>query len=50
MVQPKTPPMGIRPNPALRARVEAYAARHGISRHAALLKLIEKGLRAEGVE
>lgn len=42
------PPLGIRPSPELRARIEAYAASKGISRHAAMLELIEAGLKAAG--
>lgn len=44
----KRPPLGIRPPEELRARIEAYAAAKGLNRHAAMLELIEAGLKAAG--
>jgi hypothetical protein len=43
------PPLGLRPPPELQARIEAYAASRGIRRHAAMLELIEAGLRVSSV-
>lgn len=50
MVQPKNPPLGIRPKPELVAKIDAYAKRHGMTRHAAILALIERGLAKKGAE
>ncbi len=45
MVQPKTSPLSIRPSPALLALIEEYAQRLKLTRHAAVLSLIEEGLK-----
>jgi hypothetical protein len=45
MVQPKTPPLSIRPGDVRLALVDAYAAKHGLNRHAAVLRLIDVGLK-----
>lgn len=44
MVQPKTPPLSIRPGEERLALIEAHAKRRGITRHAAVLELIDLGL------
>lgn len=44
MVQPKQPPLSIRPGPDRLAKVQAWATDHGLSQHAAILALIDLGL------
>ncbi len=46
MVQPKEPPLSFRPGDERRARIEAWANEHKVSRHLAILTLIDAGLRA----
>lgn len=46
MAQPKEPPLSIRPPPAMLKRVEAFAAEREVTRHLALIMLIERGLNA----
>lgn len=49
MVQPKDPPLSIRPPPDLLADVDEWAKRHGATRHAAILQLMRRGLGAPAV-
>lgn len=44
MVQPKTPPLSIRPGDVRLAKIDAYAVKHGLKRHAAVLELVDVGL------
>lgn len=44
MSQPKEPPVSIRPGATRLAEVDAFAADHGLNRHAALMALIDLGL------
>ena len=44
MVQPKTPPISIRLGDERLARIDAYAAEHALSRHLAILVLIDAAL------
>jgi hypothetical protein len=44
MVQPKVPPLSIRPGEVRLAKIDAYALKHGLKRHAAVLELIDVGL------
>lgn len=46
MVQPKTPPLSIRPGPERLARIDAYAAEHRLSRHLAILLMLDEGYRS----
>lgn len=46
MVQPKKPPLSLRPGEDRLARVLAWATDHGLSQHAAILALIDLGLGA----
>lgn len=48
MVQPKTPPLSIRPGEARLACIDDFAAKRKLNRHAAVLALIDDGLRANG--
>lgn len=48
MVQPKTPPLSIRPGEARLACIDDFATRKKLNRHAAVLALIDDGLRANG--
>lgn len=48
MVQPKTPPLSVRLGDARLAAVDAYAAKHGLKRHAALLDLVDHALAVGG--
>lgn len=41
MVQPKTPPLSIRPGEERLERIDAYAEKHGITRHAAVLAMLD---------
>jgi hypothetical protein len=45
MVQPKSPPISIRPSEALLAEIDALAERRGMKRHAAILHLLGLGLQ-----
>lgn len=45
MVQPKTPPISIRPSAALLAEIKAWATDHGLNQHAAILALLALGVR-----
>lgn len=47
MVQPKTPPKSFRPGDERWGKIEAHAAKAGITPHAAILALIDKGLGAK---
>lgn len=49
MVQPKDPPISIRPPSDLLAEVDAWATNHGVTRHAAILQLVRRGLGAPAV-
>lgn len=44
MVQPKQPPISLRPGDDRLARIDAYAAEHKLTRHAAILLLIDLSL------
>jgi hypothetical protein len=46
MVQPKTPPLSIRPGEARLSRIDAYAAEHRLSRHLAILLMLDEGYRS----
>ncbi len=46
MAQPKIPPLSIRPGDARLVLSEAFAAAHELSRYAAMLELIDRGLAA----
>lgn len=46
MVQPKAPPISFRPPADLLAEVEAWGAARGLTRHAAFLELMRRGLDA----
>lgn len=48
MVQPKKPPVSFRPGDERQARIDAYAEKHKLSRHLAILTLIDAGLRSDG--
>jgi hypothetical protein len=41
MVQPKSPPQSVRFGEARLAKIDAYAARRGITRHAAVLEMVD---------
>lgn len=41
MAQPKTPPLSIRPGADLLAKIDTYAEERGLSRHAAVLAMLE---------
>lgn len=47
MVQPKTPPISIRIPAAILTLVDNYAVRRKLTRHAALLQLLDFGLASE---
>lgn len=44
MVQPKKPPVSFRPGDERLARIDAFAEKHKLSRHLAILVLIDRGL------
>jgi hypothetical protein len=44
MVQPKTPPLSVRLGEVRTAQIDAYAVKYGLTRHAAVLELIDLGL------
>jgi len=44
MVQPKKPPLSIRLGDVRLAKVDAYALKHGLKRHAAVLELLDVAL------
>jgi hypothetical protein len=46
MVQPKDAPLSFRPPPVMLGWIDAFAAEHGVSRHMAVLRLIERGHNA----
>lgn len=46
MVQPKTPPISIRPGDERLARIDAYAAEHNLNRHLAILLMLDEGYRS----
>lgn len=46
MVQPKTPPLSIRPGAERLARIDAYAKDHLLSRHLAILLMLDEGYRS----
>lgn len=48
MAQPKEPPLSIRLGAARLARIEAWAKSRKLSRHLAILTLLDEGLRALG--
>jgi hypothetical protein len=48
MSQPKDPPVSFRPGAARLARIEAWAKERKLSRHLAILTLLDAGLRALG--
>lgn len=49
MVQPKDAPISFRPGDERLARIEAWAKERKLSRHLAILTLIDAGLRGEAV-
>lgn len=46
MVQPKDPPLSFRPGKERLARIEAFAAERKLSRHLAILVLLDEGYRS----
>lgn len=46
MVQPKTPPISFRPPANLLQAAEAWGAARGLTRHAAFIELMRRGLDA----
>lgn len=46
MTQPKTPPLSIRPGAERLERIDAYAAEHNLSRHLAIMLMLDEGHRA----
>lgn len=46
MAQPTDPPVSFRPGEERLARIEAWAKKRSLSRHLAILTLIDEGLRA----
>jgi hypothetical protein len=50
MAQPKDPPISFRPGEARLARIAAWAKERNLSRHLAILTLIDAGLRGEVAE
>lgn len=46
MVQPQQPPLSIRPGEERLARIDAYAAEHKLSRHLAILLMLDEGYRS----
>jgi len=42
----KNPPLSIRPGPERLARVDAYAAEHKLSRHLAIMLMLDEGYRS----
>lgn len=47
MAQPKDSPVSFRPGPERMERIEAWAKSRNLSRHLAILTLLDAGLRAE---
>ena len=48
MVQPKSPPTSFRPGEERLAKIDAFAAARSLTRHAAILALIDAGLSGGG--
>lgn len=46
MVQPQKPPVSIRLGDERLARIDAYAAEHHLSRHLAILLMLDEGYRS----
>ncbi len=46
MVQPKTPPLSVRLGEERLARIDAYAKEHALSRHLAILLMLDEGHRS----
>lgn len=46
MAQPKTPPISFRPPADLLLAAETWGASRGLSRHAAMIELMRRGLEA----
>jgi len=42
----KNPPLSIRPGPERLARIDAYASEHKLSRHLAILLMLDEGYRS----